>query len=410
MGEALAPAIEAASSLFSGGGELAAGAAEAGAGDLASLVGTGEGLFGGATGLEGTALAGGFGGDLGALTTTAGLGAAGTAADFMAAGGATGGGGFNAAADTALSSAAATGAPSGLGGISGTPSIADFTPAGIGGVTTSGLSPNVANANAGVQPKSVFDTGTSGITGANASGQPSAVPAGNSASSVAAPSGVSAPADPTAAASGTAAAVAKPEASSIGSLVKGATDSLTKNPLGIALGAGGLGYNILQGQKQTANQNALTADAKQATANSNRLTASGEDLQKYLTNGTLPPNYQAQVDQAINDAKTQAISNAAAQGLPTDPTQNTALAATLAKIDSSRAGMQAQVAQTLFSSGSSLVSAGQSSAGLSGDLFKTLVNNDTASAANTGKAIATLAAAMNGKAQAQAGGQTITIG
>ena len=52
-------------------------------------------------------------------------------------------------------------------------------------------------------------------------------------------------------------------------------------------------------------------------------------------------------------------------------------------------------------------------AGLSGQLFQSLVSNDTTQAANTGKAIASLAAALNGKTQASAsgsGGSTITIG
>jgi hypothetical protein len=223
--------------------------------------------------------------------------------------------------------------------------------------------------------------------------------------------------DPTAAAAGAtpAAAGATPAAppSSIESLLGkaggGVLDSLTKNPLGVALGAGGLGYNILKGQQDTKNQAALTADAKTATANSSQLMASGEDLQKYLTNGTLPPAYQTQVDQAISDAKATAVSNAAGQGLSTDPTQNTALAAQLAKIDSSRGAMQSQVAAQLFSSGSSLVAAGQGAAGLSGQLYTALVNNDTAAAANTGKAIATLAAALNGKAQNTIGKTDITV-
>ena len=197
---------------------------------------------------------------------------------------------------------------------------------------------------------------------------------------------------------------------SIDSLVKGATNSLTKNPLGIALGAAGLGYNILTGQKQTANQNALTADANQATQNSQQLLNQGEALTQYLTNGTLPPAYQSQVDQAINDAKTNAIANAAAQGQPTDPTKNTALATTLAGIDNQRGAMQTQVASQLFSSGAGLINSAQGAAGLSGSLYSTLVNNDTTSAANTGKAIATLAAALNGKSQNSVGGVTVSTG
>jgi hypothetical protein len=132
-------------------------------------------------------------------------------------------------------------------------------------------------------------------------------------------------------------------------------------------------------------------------------------LQQYLTSGTLPPQYQQQVDQAIQDAKTKAISNAASQGLPTDPTKNTALAATLAGIDNQRAGMISQVAGQLFSSGSGLVSAGQSAAGLSGQLYQALVANDTSQAGNIGKAIATLASALNGKSNNTIGGTNIQL-
>jgi hypothetical protein len=182
------------------------------------------------------------------------------------------------------------------------------------------------------------------------------------------------------------------------------------SPLSIGLGAAGLGYNIYSGQKQTANQNALAGDAATATANSTSLLNQGEALTQYLTNGTLPPAYQQQVDQAINDAKTSAIANAAAQGQPTDPTKNTALATTLAGIDNQRGAMQTQVASQLFSSGAGLINSAQAAAGLSGQLYQALVQNDTTQAANTGKAIATLAAALNGKSSASVGGQTVTIG
>lgn len=372
-----------------GAGAAEAGGAAAGAGGLADIVGTGTALAGGATGLEGTALAGGVTGGLDALLGGGAAGGAlGTAEAFM---GAPAASGFN---------------PTAVGGAS---AFSDVLPA--GSAPTSGVS------TPGAPGSNVFNTGTAAVPGVNPAGAPSAVPAGGGASAISAPAGVNAPVDPTAAAAGAtpAAAGATPAAppSSIESLLGkaggGVLDSLTKNPLGVALGAGGLGYNILKGQQDTKNQAALTADAKTATANSSQLMASGEDLQKYLTNGTLPPAYQTQVDQAISDAKATAVSNAAGQGLSTDPTQNTALAAQLAKIDSSRGAMQSQVAAQLFSSGSSLVAAGQGAAGLSGQLYTALVNNDTAAAANTGKAIATLAAALNGKAQNTIGKTDITV-
>ena len=380
-------------SLFGTAAAAAPEAAAAGTG-LADIVGTGEGLFAGTTGLEGTALAAGSSLPE-VLAPTAGLGVFGTAADFLAAPGASG---FDAAALTPGIGTAGAG-PGTLGSITPQPQ------------------PSVGP---GVTGSSVFDTGTSGLTGVGSTGAPAAVtPAGTSASSVAAPSGVSGLTDPTAA--GTAAAPAGQAGStaasgstSISDLLSktgsGALKSLESNPLGTALGVAGLGYNVYSGQKATQNQQALQADAKAATANSNQMVASGEALQQYLTNGTLPPAYQQQVDQAIADAKTKAISNAAAQNLPTDPTQNTALATTLAQIDNQRGQMQTQVASQLFSSGTGLVSAGAQAAGLSGSLYQTLVQNDTTQAANTGKAIATLAAALNGKSNTSAGSINISTG
>ncbi len=408
FGEAAAPAVGAETGLAS----IGAGAADAGlggaglgvgagaGGDLAAITGTGTGLFGGTTGLAGTALAGGA--DTAGLLGTGAATAGGTALDFLSAPGASG---FN----------PATATPAGVGG--------ETAFGGVSGALPSG----VANANGAA---SVFDTGAGAVPGVNAAGVPSATtvaPPGASAASTAAPAGVAGVPDATSAAAlnpapgaaGPVAPAPTAPASSIDSLLgklspsnlaSGAVDSLTKNPLGVALGAGGLGYSIYKGSQDTKNQKALTADAQTATANSNQMVQSGEALQQYLTNGTLPPAYQTQVDQAIKDAKTKAISNAAQQGLNTDPTQNTALATTLAQIDNQRGAMQTQVASQLFSSGQGLVNSGAQAAGLSGQLYQALVQNDTTQAANTGKAIAALAAALNGKGQASGSGTTVTIG
>ena len=401
-------------SLLGLGGDAAAAGTAAG---LGTDIATTAGLTGGLADLAGPTALGTASAFLdpaaAAASSLAGPTVAGTIADTLGAGAAAGAGGtLAAAAPFALdSSVFSTGAApvfdsSGISGVVG----------GAGGAGPAGTSISQllsANASApGAGPgSSVFQTGTSAVPGVNTAGAPSAVPAGGGAAASAAPSSVSAPVDATSAAAGTttgAGAGAAPQ-STIQQLLSGAGKSLTNNPLGVALGAAGLGYNILQGQKQTGNQKALTADAQQATANSDKLVGQGEALQQYLTNGTLPPAYQQIVDQAIADAKTAAISNAASQGLSTDPTQNTALAQTLAKIDASRAGMQTQVASQLASSGQGLINAGQSAAGLSGQLYQSLVQNDTTSAANTGKAIATLAAALNGRSSNTFGGTNIQV-
>ena len=382
------------------GGLAGLGSAAGSSAGLADLVGTGTGLAAGETGLAGTAAASGM--NLADLAGTGVGSLTGIAGDFI---GAPGASGFGAMPGSIQSGALGAGADaSGANAAAGA-----FQPQDFGSATSVGGSTQASGT--GFNPgKSVFDTGTAPITSS---------PGANSASALSAPAGTTPQlgVDPTAAATGiTPTAAAPPAAQStsieslLGKMGNGVTDSITKNPLGIALGVGGLGYNILNGQKQTPNQNALSSNAAAANANSGKLVDQGEALTKYLTDGTLPPAYQSQVDQAIKDAKTRAISNAASQGLPTDPTMNTALASTLAGIDNQRGAMQAQIAQTLFSSGTSLINAGQSSAGLSGQLYQALVQNDTTQAANTGKAIATLAAAMNGKSSANAGGITISQG
>jgi hypothetical protein len=72
--------------------------------------------------------------------------------------------------------------------------------------------------------------------------------------------------------------------------------------------------------------------------------------------------------------------------------------------------MISQVASQLLTSGSSLISAGQKAAGLSGQLYTALVPNDTTQSANIGKAMASLAATLNGKTQTTLGSTPITIG
>jgi hypothetical protein len=406
--------------LFGGGEAATAGALGTGAADL-GVMGTATDFLG-----QGTfdALAGG------ALSGT-GADVASTAGSALAfpdlLGGAAAAGGFGAAADSALGTAASTGLASGTGSIASASSpieaLLSASPTAGFGTTAVGpsifgtggsaaLPSNVANANAGA---SVFETGTSPITG---TGTGFALGTAGAAS-VSAPSGVTGLTDATSAAAGQAgsgaanAAGTAAKSTSISDLISkagsGAIDSLTKNPLPVALGAAGLGYNILQGQKNTANQSALAGDAATATANSNTMVAQGEALQQYLTSGTLPPQYMQQVTNAIGDAKTKAISNAAAQGLPTDPTKNTALAAELAQIDNQQPTMISQIASQLFSSGSGLVSAGQSAAGLSGQLYSALVQNDTTQAGNIGKPIATLASALNGKSNNTIGGTNIQL-
>jgi hypothetical protein len=149
------------------------------------------------------------------------------------------------------------------------------------------------------------------------------------------------------------------------------------------LGAGGLGYNVWKGQQQTGDVKALEAQAGQQAA-------VGSQLEGYLTSGTLPPGLQAGITQAVAGEKAKAISNAASQGLSTDPIKNTALASELANIDAQVPILTAQIGQQLMT-------AGVSASGLSSNIYEMLANLDATQTANLGKSIANMAAALSGK-------------
>ena len=82
------------------------------------------------------------------------------------------------------------------------------------------------------------------------------------------------------------------------------------------------------------------------------------------------------------------MSNAAAQGLPTDPRANTALANQFAAIDAQASSAIAQIGQQLLT-------AGVSEAGVSTSLLNSLAQMDQTQTANIGKAIANMAGALS---------------
>jgi hypothetical protein len=408
-----------------------------GIGEAAAASGAGGGLFAGL----GDALAGLFGGGAAAAApAAAGLGEAAAASaplDLLS---------FGSAAGTALPEAAGAIVPATGALASGLATEPLFAPAAAGA-----FAPGLDTSAAGLGD--VFGTGSSaavagpGVTSTSAPSALNSVAAGNTPSggltapATAAPAAptagaVSAPADvvpqlgadPTAAlgaggvntdTSGLLGATTPnvtvgppPAGATPGSggfldtltnslspshIASGIGDSITKNPLGLALGVGGLGYSALQGKKQSAAENALAQEAQQQQGLSSQ-------LDSYLTSGTLPAGLQASVTQAVQSAKAKAISNMAAQGLSTDPTKNTALAAELAQIDQQTPILTAQIGQQLLQSG-------QQAAGLSSQVYTALANIDQTQTAAVGKAIASMAAALSGKTPGvSVGGLNISAG
>ncbi len=253
-----------------------------------------------------------------------------------------------------------------------TPSLGDFT-------TPPGAAPGQASIGGGG-----FDVSGNPIDPLTGSSNPQ-YPGG----------GISTAYDPTGAtvggAQGTSAAAAPGSTNILGKVGQGALDSVTKNPLGIGLGAAGLGLTL-------ANANKLSGATQDVKNQATKQSATADQLANYALTGTVPAGSQAAIDQSIAEAKANAISNAAGQGLPTDPTKNTALAATLAKIDAQRPILAQQIATQLLSSGATY-------AGLSDQLYTQLAQIDQSQRASMGKAIANFAAALN-----TGGGTKIQIG
>lgn len=187
-------------------------------------------------------------------------------------------------------------------------------------------------------------------------------------------------------------------------------NSITKNPLGLAIAGGGLAYDVLQGNKTDPNQQQLQNEAPQLLAQGSALSASGQQLQTYLTSGTLPPNLQAQVNQSVAAAKAQIVANAAGNGQNTNPTQNSQLAADLAAADQNGLVLAGQLEQNLFSSGTQLLQTGVNETGLSTQIYQTLVNMDKANNQEIMTAIAGMASALGGgtKIQIGTGGTTLS--
>lgn len=225
-------------------------------------------------------------------------------------------------------------------------------------------------------------------------------------------------------------------------------DSLgIKNPLGTALGAAGLGYSMLQGQnattkqasqlapgqleamqaylKQAQEQSQSTAPAGSAAAKqSEQMYQQGQNLVQYLQTGTLPPDATAALDQATASAKAAIKSRYASQGLNVDPTQNSVLNQELQQVDQQAIASKADLEMKYQQGGLQLISAsqaaaqqaeqvsqnitqtGMTAAGLSSDLYKTLVGIDQTAQKQMGDAISNFAKSVSGSG----GGTTINLG
>jgi hypothetical protein len=351
-------------------------------GIIGGAIDLGVGLFGGGAAAGGAGALGGIEGALGGLgSDLAGL--------FGLGEGAAGAGGIAAAAPSALPAAAGAApdlASSALGfqpfdfgafGATGAPGYGTAAPDAISGaLNLSGASPVDASGISAIAP----DTASiPGQVGSNVGGQAgtdiSALIGGGPGSG-----------------GGSTNVLQQLIQNPMGTLGEGAAQSLIKNPLGIALGAGGLGV-AMAGNKNPLNTREGVALEHQAY----QLNDQGKMLQSYLTTGTLPPALQTQLTQATQAAKATIISRYAQQGLPTDPSKNSTLAQELAQVDTNAIAATAKIGQDLLTTGIS-------ETGLSSNIYNMLLGINQTQTANFAKSIANFASAFGGGPKIQIGG------
>lgn len=260
----------------------------------------GSSLFGGAAG---DALATGLGAGLGEATAGKGLGA-----DLLAAGTAGAGEYFTGAAQAA-DSAIGNGASS-LGNAAGFPSSTVAAPT----ATAAGSAAQVA-ANPDLIDQAASQVGSTGLTselGATAPGAAGgALPASTAA---AAPTGL-----------------------------LGQAQAALGSPLGKAATAlAPVALRTLQGNQLTPQQKALQAQAEQANAQ-------GQQLENYLSTGTLPPGEQAGLDQALQDQIAGIKSDFARRGLSGSTMEQQALQSAQNQAQTQKATLASSLYQTGFS-------------------------------------------------------------
>lgn len=161
---------------------------------------------------------------------------------------------------------------------------------------------------------------------------------------------------------------------------------------GVAVAGGGLLTELMRKTGAPAQQQALQQEA-------GNLQSQGQQLQSYLSTGTLPPALQAQLNQATAAEKARIISGYASRGQPTDPSQNSALAQELNGVDTNAI---AAMAQTQIQ----MLNTGIQETGMSTQLYETLIKLDQGNNKDLMASIASLAAALGG---AGGGGMTLKL-
>ena len=186
------------------------------------------------------------------------------------------------------------------------------------------------------------------------------------------------------------------------------TSQIGKNPLGLAAGAGGLAYSLANANTKPGSVQQLETLAATDLAQSGSFTTAGQTMQSYLPQGALPPGQQAQLEQAVRAEKAKIVQSYASQGLPADPSKNTALAQDLNAVDERALATKGTLEGQDFQAGQQLINAGIQESGMANALYTQLQQIDQTNTTAIGAAIARMAAALSGNLKINIGSGATT--
>lgn len=166
--------------------------------------------------------------------------------------------------------------------------------------------------------------------------------------------------------------------------------------LGAIAAGGGLLYDIFKGDQPTPAETNLTNEAASAGTQGQALLGQGQQLQSYLTSGTLPPNVQAQLDLKAAAAKAALIQGAANKGQNTSVLGNSGLSQDISTLGLEEQSVEGQLEAQLFQQGTGLISQGQQFLNTQSNIDMTMAKLQEQQEANTGNAIMSFAKALGG--------------
>lgn len=169
------------------------------------------------------------------------------------------------------------------------------------------------------------------------------------------------------------------------------------SPLGLAGAAaagGGLLYDLFKGNQPTPAESQLGIEQANFGTTGQSLVGTGQGLQSYLEQGTLPPAIQAQLELKQNAAKAALVQGAASKGQNPTALGNSGLSQDISSLDLQTLATKGTLEEQLFQAGTGLIQQGATFLNDQANINTTLAKIQEQQEADTTQAIMSFAKAL----------------